>query len=116
MSRIRGVLVRMIGFITSWATHSLVITQTIQRYLCFTPITVHRCARTRILSFHLSLPSNGSRHKTVTVTFVVLCVFHYDGRVRIAGVLNEIRNQDLQNTGLKRNTILSWPIIHVVIF
>jgi hypothetical protein len=49
------VLVRMIGFISPLATHSLLITfttQAIQCYRWFTHFPVHRCARTRIFSLH----------------------------------------------------------------
>jgi hypothetical protein len=51
---IRWVLVRMIGFISTLVTHSLLITfnTAIQHYCWFTPSTAHRCTRTRILSFH----------------------------------------------------------------
>jgi hypothetical protein len=49
---ISQVLVRIIGFISSWLhTHNYTYTQAIQCYLSCTHITVHRCTRTRILSF-----------------------------------------------------------------
>jgi hypothetical protein len=44
--------IRMIGIISSWVTHSLLVTlnTAVQRYRSFTPFTDHRCTRTRILS------------------------------------------------------------------
>jgi hypothetical protein len=45
------VLFRMIGFISTLVTHSLLITLT-ESYHSFTHFTAHRCTRTRILRVH----------------------------------------------------------------
>jgi hypothetical protein len=55
----------MIGFISSYVIHSLLITFQYRPYKAISHLhtsTVHCCARTRIPSLHLSSPSNRSQH------------------------------------------------------